>query len=75
MIAVVEFKRRMVSARIFIIVVRKFRHEQEPYPVFLLPVNKKTKISLHYAILSLGLAVCLQIEYNKKLLLNVEKEA
>ena len=62
MIAVVQLKRRMTSAGIFGIVVRKFSHWQQYCPVILLEIDKGSKIGLHGTVLLLGLAVSLRIK-------------
>lgn len=71
MIPAVENIRRMANIPIFNILVRKFSHEQELYPVFPCSINENTQKSLYYAVISLGLAVYLWIKYNKKLLFNI----
>lgn len=43
------------------------------YPIILFKVDKKLKVDLYYTILSLGLAIYLQIKNNEKFLLNIEE--
>lgn len=73
MIIVVEFERYVAGAHILGIVISELGHAQGPNVVNLFSIDKCTKISFHCAILSLSLAIRLQIECSKQILLNAEK--
>ena len=75
MIAVVQFKRCVIETCIFCIVISKLAYWHGPSPVIFVEVGKSLEIRLHGAVLPLGLPVCLQIEGNKKPLLDAEKVA
>lgn len=72
-IAVVELEKRMSSISIFNIVVYKFPYGQKPCQVVLVLIEKSMQICLNYAILLLGLAVCLQLKCSTKFLLYMKK--
>ena len=69
-IAIVEFERCVANAYILGIVVGKLSYQKELSSIILLVINKNSKISLHYTILPLNLAVSLRIEDNKEPLLD-----
>lgn len=65
----------MTGTDIFRIVVRKFGYGQEFWPMNLLPIDQWTKIYLHHAVITLNLAIYLQIKRNRDLLLDTHKIA
>lgn len=74
-IAIVKLKRYIVEVCIFDIIISKLIYKQELNLIVLFFMEKSIKISLYYAILFLILAVHLQIENNRKFLLNIKKIA
>lgn len=74
-IVALELERRIVVTCILGILLYKFRNGQEPCRVNLPPIDKIIQISFHFTILLLGLAVCLQIKCDGKLLLNAKEIA
>ncbi len=62
MVSAMEFKRGVTGAGILGIVVGKFRHWQQSCPIILLPIDECFEVYFYRAILSLGLAICLQLE-------------
>lgn len=62
MVATVQFKRRMASAHIFSVIIRKLGYWQEPCPVILLKIDEGPKIYFDYAVLTFGLTVYLLVE-------------
>lgn len=75
MIVAVELKKCMSSIHNLSITICKFSHGQVFCSVVLLSIDKNTQISLHYTVLSLGLAVYLWMKYSKELSFNVKKVA
>ena len=63
MVAAVQFKRCVANAGIFCIIIGKFSHREESYPVVLLEVDKGLEVGFYHAVLPLGLTVCLRVEY------------
>lgn len=75
MVAAVQFKEYVASARVFDIIIDKFNYWKELYPVILLEVDKKTEVGFYYTIVPLSLTVSLRVEDNGKSLLNTQKVA
>ena len=75
MVAAVEFKRHVAYTCILGIVVYKFSHWQEVYPVILSPVYKRSEVYLHYAILFFCLTIDLKMESNGEFFLNFQEVA
>ena len=65
----------MANASILGIILGKLRYKNKPCPIILFKVDKNPKIGLNFAILSLGLAVCLWVEGSRKFLLYIKKIA
>lgn len=70
-----ELKQYVACTCVFSIVVYKYCYQEEPCTIVLFPTNERLKISLHCAVLLLGLAVCLQIKIHRKLPLDAKKLA
>lgn len=73
MITVVKLEKDIAGTDILSIVILKFSHKQELCPVFLVLIDGNLQLNLHYSVLSLGLAICLRIKCNWKLLLNIKE--
>ena len=73
MIFVIKHKKFLASASIFGVVVSKLYHKKKSCVIILLEVYKNLKIAFYFIILPLILAVYLQIEDNKKFLVDIEK--
>lgn len=73
MIGAVELEKRIANIHIFSVIIYKFCHEQELYPVVLLLINKNICISFHRTIMPLGPAVSLRIKYSGNVLFNVKE--
>ena len=63
MIAGIELKRRVTSAGVFGVILRKLSYRSEPGPVILLKVDKGLEVGPHSAVLPLCLAVSLRVKY------------
>ena len=70
MISAIKFKRCVVGAGIFGIIVSELCHRKKPCPIILLEVNKSSEIGFHRTILPLSLAVRLQVEGGEESLLD-----
>ena len=75
MVLTVELERRGPGAGVFYVIISKFRHEQELCPVVLFVINKSYKVSFHYAILPLSLAVGLRVEGGREPPFDAQKVA
>ena len=62
MISAVELEKRVTGASILDIIISKLSYKKKPYPIILFEVDKAPKVGLHFAILSLGIAICLKME-------------
>lgn len=71
-VAAIEPKKYIAYTYIFSIIVYKFSHKQELYPVILLSINKNLKICYYFIVLSLSLLISLRVEDCKKLLFNIK---
>ena len=58
----IQLEGGIADAGIFCIIIGKFSHWQEPYPVILLVVDKGPEVGLHCIILPFSLAVSLGVE-------------
>ena len=63
----------MTNIGIFAVIIDKFRHRKKPYSIILLKVNKNSEISFYYTILALSFVICLQVESNKKSMLDIKE--
>ena len=63
----------MIDIGIFRIIVRKFSHKKKLYPIIFNVIDKSLEISLYCTILSLNLAINLEIESGKILLFDPKK--
>ena len=63
----------MFSISIFSIIVYKYSYWQEFCQVILLKINKNLEVYNYYTILTLILAINLNVKLNKKLILNMKK--
>lgn len=75
MIAIVKFKKHMIRANIFNIILYKLNYWLEFCLIILLIFIKNLKINLFYTILIFCLVINLIIEYHRKLLFNIKKIA
>lgn len=64
MIAAIELEKYMTNASIFRIIIYKFDHQKLLSLIFLLIIDKNTKVSLYAVILPLNLAINMRIESN-----------
>ena len=71
MIFIIEFKKYMINAYIFSIVVIKFSYLKEIYLVILFKIEKILKKSFYCIILSLSLIINLKIKDSKMLLFDI----
>ena len=60
--AVIQLEGSIAGASIFCIIIGKFRHRQEFYPVILLIVDKGPEVNFHCTILPFSLAISLGVE-------------
>lgn len=67
MIAIVELKGNGASTSIFGIIISKLSYRQVPSSILLLLIDKSLKIYLHYIILPIGFAICIQIKSDREL--------
>lgn len=75
MIFTILLKNHMTNTPIFCIVIFKFCNEQQISSVMMLATDKNLKVFHYYSILSLILAIYLQVKSYKKFLLNAKKIA
>ena len=73
MIAAVQLKRHVASARIIGVVIREIDHWQEPGLIILFEWDKDLKISLYSAVSLFRLVISLGVESNRKSLLDFEE--
>ena len=66
MISALELEKCMASAGILIIVVSELCYKKKPCPIILLEVNKGSEVGFYCTILSLSLAVRLQVEGSRE---------
>ena len=60
-VPIVKLEKRIPCAG-FRIIISKLHHRQEPRPVVLFVINQSSKVSFHYAVLPLNLAIGLRVE-------------
>ena len=70
MISIIKLKKCVVNASIFGIIIGKLHYKKKPCLIILLKIDKSLEIDFHCIILALSLAVYLQVEDNRKSLLN-----
>lgn len=73
MIVVIELKKCVASTRIVCIIICKFCYKQELCLVILLLIDKNPEVGFYGVVLPLTLAISLQIESSRQLLLNAKK--
>ena len=65
----------MIGVSTLGIIRNEFRHGKKPCSIILLKVNKSSDIGFYHTILPLSLTICLQIEGDKKFLLDTKEIA
>ena len=75
MISAVELEKYAVNIDIFSVIIGKLYHKKKLCPIILLKVDKSLEVGFYCIILSLSLAVYLQVKSGKKFLLDIEEIA
>lgn len=73
MIAAVEFKKRIIGASVFCIIIGKLSHRKELSIIVLFVIDKTLEINFYYTVLFFGLTISLIMKSNREFLLDSNK--